>query len=54
MRGLSLAIDGMELPAAVVRAGVRVNVARAFDRPWRFTLAHPTVSALTRHPNARA
>lgn len=37
-----------------VRAGVRVNVSRAFDRPWRFTLAHPSVSALTRHPNARA
>ncbi|MFT3876753.1 MAG: DNA-3-methyladenine glycosylase [Propioniciclava sp.] len=37
-----------------VRAGVRVNVSRAFDRPWRFTLDHPSVSALTLHPAARA
>ena len=40
--------------AGEVRAGVRVNVARAFDRPWRFTLAHPTVTPQTPHPNARA
>ncbi len=56
--GAVLGEDGFGLtPPTVapgeVRAGVRVNVSRAFDRPWRFTLVHPSVSALKRHAHAR-
>ncbi|MFP5417398.1 MAG: DNA-3-methyladenine glycosylase [Actinomycetes bacterium] len=58
-QGRPLGADGVTLvpgrpaPSEEVRAGVRVNVSRAFDRPWRFTLAHPSVSALSLHRNAR-
>lgn len=45
---------GEPVDAAAVRAGVRVNVSRAHDRPWRFALEHPSVSALKLHPAARA
>lgn len=56
--GAVIGADGIGLvppigPVGSVRAGVRVNVSRAFDRPWRFMLDHPTVSALKLHPNAR-
>lgn len=46
--------SGEPVGAADVRAGVRVNVSRAHDRPWRFALEHPSVSALKLHPAARA
>lgn len=47
--------DGVRaIVAATPRAGVRVNVSRAFDRPWRFWIDHPSVSALILHPLARA
>lgn len=45
---------GVAVPADEVRVGVRVNVSRAFDRPWRFWLDSPSVSAAKLHPNARA
>ena len=56
--GAVLGADGLALgdrvePVGEVRAGVRVNVSRAFDRPWRFTLDHPSVSVLKLHPAAR-
>jgi DNA-3-methyladenine glycosylase len=63
--GLTRADDGAELGASGVELGprdgelgeilrgVRVNVSRAFDRPWRFWVEHPSVSALRLHPNAR-
>ena len=34
-------------------AGPRVNVARAHDRPWRFLVQSPSVSAFRPHPAAR-
>ncbi len=49
--GLDLA--GTSVDPDAVRVGVRVNVSRAFDRPWRFWLDSPSVSAAKLHPNAR-
>ena len=68
--GVTRADDGAELGASRVGAsgwslgpgtppdamasGVRVNVSRAFDRPWRFwDPASPSVSAAKLHPAAR-
>lgn len=40
---------------AQVEAGPRVNVSRAYERPWRFTAAGSLgVSAFKAHPNARS
>ena len=57
--GTVLGSGGIELvPGAApagVRAGVRVNVSRAFARPWRFWDAgSASVSAAKLHPAARA
>lgn len=56
-RGASLLSGELGLrpgpPLDAVRVGVRVNVSRAFDRPWRFWLDSPSVSAAKLHPNAR-
>lgn len=53
LAGPEVVLEGGPAPDAVV-AGPRVNVSRAFDRPWRFHIAgDPTVSAHTRHPAAR-
>lgn len=57
LAGPDLVLDlppGRAIVAGTPRAGVRVNVSRAFDRPWRFWIDHPSVSALILHPLARA
>ncbi len=48
-----LDLGGTSVDPDAVRTGVRVNVSRAFDRPWRFWLDSPSVSAAKLHPNAR-
>lgn len=45
---------GVPVPAEDVRVGVRVNVSRAYDRPWRFWVDSPSVSAARLHPSALA
>ena len=45
---------GPGTPPDAVASGVRVNVSRAFDRPWRFwDPASAAVSAAKLHPAAR-
>lgn len=54
LAGPEVVLEGGPAPDAVV-AGPRVNVSRAFDRPWRFHVAgDPTVSVHKAHPAARA
>jgi DNA-3-methyladenine glycosylase len=51
--GLGLADDGWRPGRGQVRAGPRVGVRLAADRPWRFHLADvAAVSAYRRHPRA--
>ena len=57
--GTEFGDSGLELlpgtPPDAVAVGPRVNVSRAWDRPWRFwDAASPAVSAAKRHPAVRA
>lgn len=48
-------LDGDTVPVEAVASGPRVNVSRAFDRPWRFWDARSaSVSAAKLHPQARS